>query len=374
MTFDRTVVVWLVVAAGSLLLISALTDVLLPFAAGAAIAYVLSPVLTRLEAAGLGRVTAATLIVVGALAVLGIALVVVVPLAAEQLKQLALALPEDLRRLRATLDAWASERPGSPQAALAQSLKQALSTMAGSWTDSASALLQQLFRRGMALINLLSLLLVTPIVAFYLLVDWPRMIARIDSWLPRAHAPTIRRLAGEIDIAVASFLRGQGIICLIAALFLTLGLWLIGLRYSLLIGLIAGLMSFVPVVGSAAGALMAGIAALVQAWPDPTLFAKVLAVFAAFSALDTLLLSPRLIGERLGLHPVWLLLALSAFTSLFGLVGALIAVPLAAITAVLGRHALDLYLQSELYATDVEGQKAAGQPDEPGSTPREPPR
>jgi predicted PurR-regulated permease PerM len=208
---------------------------------------------------------------------------------------------------------------------------------------------QQVWDRGLALVNLLSLLLITPVVAFYLLADWPRVVARIDAALPRDHAPTIRTLAGEINAAVAAFVRGQGTVCLILAVIYSVGLSLIGLRYGLLIGLTAGLMSFVPYIGWALGFILSSVVAIAQGWPELALLLKVAGLFAATSALDAALLSPRIVGPRVGLHPVWLIFAVLAFGALLGIVGVLIAVPVAAAIAVLVRFALRLYLDSDIY-------------------------
>jgi predicted PurR-regulated permease PerM len=209
--------------------------------------------------------------------------------------------------------------------------------------------LRQVWSRGLALVNLLSLLLITPVVAFYLLADWPDVVDRVDRSLPRDHAPTIRRLGSEINTAVSAFVRGQGTICLILAAIYAIGLTLIGVRYALVIGLAVGAMSFVPFVGWALGLAIAGAIAVAQGWPDLSLLAKVAVLFAFTSILDTVLLSPKIVGPRVGLHPVWLIFSVLAFGSLLGLVGVLIAVPVAAAIAVLVRFAIGVYLDSPIY-------------------------
>jgi predicted PurR-regulated permease PerM len=186
-------------------------------------------------------------------------------------------------------------------------------------------------------------------VAFYLLNDWDHMIAKVDSWLPRDHAPTIRALASEIDGAMAGFIRGQGTVCLLLGLFYAIALSLAGLNFGLLIGLGAGLLSFIPYIGSTVGGILAIGMALVQFWPDWLHIAVIIAIFAGGQFIEGNFLSPYLVGNRVGLHPVWLMFALFAFGYLFGFVGLLLAVPLAAATGVLVRFALKQYLNSPVY-------------------------
>jgi predicted PurR-regulated permease PerM len=203
--------------------------------------------------------------------------------------------------------------------------------------------------RGLALVNFASLLLITPVVIFYLLVDWHPMLARIDHTLPRDHAPTIRRLAGEINDAVAAFIRGQGAICIVLGIYYAIGLSWAGIDYGLLVGLSTGLLAFVPIIGWALGFIVAASLAIVQSWPDLGPLLKASGVLISGMAIDAAFLSPRFVGQKVGLHPVWLIFALFVFSYLFGLVGTLVAVPLAAAVAVLVRFAVQLYLDSAVY-------------------------
>jgi predicted PurR-regulated permease PerM len=208
---------------------------------------------------------------------------------------------------------------------------------------------QSLWAGGQAIISVFALLVVTPVVAFYLLVDWDRMVTTVDSWLPVRHRDTIRRLAREIDVAIAGFVRGQAAVCLILGTFYALALTLLGLNFGALIGMTAGLISFIPYVGSLTGLVLSVGVALVQFWPDWTMVLATLAVFVVGQFVEGNILSPKLVGSSVGLHPVWLMFALLAFGSLFGFVGLLLAVPLAAIAGVLARFALQRYLASPLY-------------------------
>jgi predicted PurR-regulated permease PerM len=175
------------------------------------------------------------------------------------------------------------------------------------------------------------------------------MLAKIDGWLPRDHASSVRALASEMNEAVSAFVRGQGTVCLILGAFYALSLSLIGLNYGLLVGLATGLFAFVPFVGWALGLITALTLAMAQFWPGMTEPLLVVGVFAAGQALDAGFLSPNIVGSKIGLHPVWLIFSLFAFSYLFGFVGTLVAVPVAAALAVLIRFALTAYLESPVY-------------------------
>ena len=201
----------------------------------------------------------------------------------------------------------------------------------------------------MALVSVVSLFVVTPVVAFYMLLDWDRMVATVDSWVPRDYVLTVRQIATDINTATAGFVRGQGTLCLILGTIYAVGLTLTGLNFAILIGLFAGLISFIPYVGSLTGLVLALGVAFVQFWPDWTMIVAVAVVFFIGQFIEGNILSPKLVGKSVGLHPVWLMFALFAFGALFGFVGLLIAVPAAAAVAVLVRFAIARYLESPLY-------------------------
>ena len=212
-----------------------------------------------------------------------------------------------------------------------------------------TGLFAQLWNSGKAIVDVISLLIVTPVVAFYMLLDWDRMVAKVDRWTPRDYVASVRQIAREIDQAVAGFIRGQGSLCLILGIFYAVGLSLVGLNFGLLIGLFAGMISFIPYVGSLVGLVLAVGVAIVQFWPDYIWVGVVLAVFFTGQFIEGNILQPKLVGESVGLHPVWLMFALFAFGALFGFVGLLVAVPAAAAVGVLVRFALSRYLDSDLY-------------------------
>ena len=213
----------------------------------------------------------------------------------------------------------------------------------------ATGFLHGLWSGGQAIISVFALLVVTPVVAFYLLVDWDHMVAAVDEWLPRQHRDTIRMLAREIDRAIAGFIRGQAAVCFILGTFYAVGLSMIGLNFGALIGVSAGLLSFIPYVGSLTGLVLSVGVAVVQFWPDWTWIGATLGIFITGQFIEGNILSPKLVGASVGLHPVWLMFALFAFGALLGFVGLLLAVPLAAIAGVLGRFAVRQYLASTVY-------------------------
>jgi predicted PurR-regulated permease PerM len=197
--------------------------------------------------------------------------------------------------------------------------------------------------------GLFSLIVVTPVVAFYMLLDWDKMIAAIDGLVPLRHREDVRTLAREIDTALAGFLRGQSLVCLFLGLWYGIGLSLVGLNFGLLIGLAGGLLSFIPYVGSLTVLVLSLVVAIVQGWPDWKLLAMALGVVASGQFLEGNILSPKLVGESVGLHPVWVMFALLAFGSLLGFTGLILAVPLAAAAGVILRFATRRYRESPLY-------------------------
>jgi predicted PurR-regulated permease PerM len=277
------------------------------------------------------------------------AIVVILPLIAEQARQLSVSLPAELQRLRTSLEPWADRTFGPHLPGVKAALEKGVGDAGGAIMGGVGSALTAVLSRGLAFVNLLSLLLITPLVVFYLLVDWHKMLETVHGWLPRDHAGTVTRLAKKIDLRTAAFFRGQGAVCLFLGSLYAIGLTLAGIDYGALIGFTTGLMAFVPMVGWLLGLVTALAFAIAKFglafWP----LLIVIGIMILGLVLDTAVLSPKLVGERLGLHPVWLIFALFAFSYLLGFVGTLVAVPLAAATGVLIRHGLDLYLKSDVY-------------------------
>ncbi|MFA5948919.1 MAG: AI-2E family transporter [Hyphomicrobium sp.] len=354
MRLERQVIFWLTAALALVVAIALLRDILLPFVAGIAIAYFLSPVADRLATLGVNRVLA-SLIIVGAVAMLvAVALVLLVPVVVAQAQQFAVALPGEIERLRSVLELWARERLGASYVGFEAELQRASKGLAENWASLAGWAASSIWTGSLAIFNFLALILVTPLVVFYLLVDWHPMLAKVDGWLPRDHAASIRALASDMNEAIAAFVRGQGTVCIVLGAFYAIGLSLVGLNYGLLIGLATGLMAFVPFVGWALGLLTAMSVATVQFWPEMFGPLLVAGIFLAGQGLDAGFLSPQIVGSKIGLHPVWLIFSLFVFSYLLGFVGALIAVPLAAAMGVLIRFALSVYLESPVYQ-GIEG-------------------
>lgn len=325
------------------------SSILLPFAAGLALAYFLDPVADRLEKWFNSRLIATIVILLAFVVSFVLALMIIVPILATQGAGLVARLPEYLERLQALLTNVDSEWLRSRIGVEPDSLREGLSSLVTQGAGFVTTVFQSIWSSGLAIVNVAGLIVITPVVAFYLLLDWDRMVAKVDGWVPRDHLHTVRGIFTDINAATAGFVRGQGTLCLILGVMYAIGLTLVGLNFGLLIGLFAGLISFIPYVGSLVGLVLAVGVALVQFWPDWVMLVAVAAVFLVGQFIEGNILQPKLVGESVGLHPVWLMFALLAFGSLFGFVGLLIAVPAAAAIAVLVRFAIDRYLNSPLY-------------------------
>ena len=345
----RQVIFWLVAATIFIGFLYIFSSVLLPFFAGMILAYFLDPVADRLQRWGLSRIASAIVILVMFVILLVLGLMLVIPILVTQLTDFLAKLPEYLSSLQAlvtSFDAeWLSERLGVNPA----SLRDGINSLLNQGTGFVSTLFGSIWSSGKTLIDIAGLFVITPVVAFYMLIDWDKMVARVDSWVPRDHLHTVRELALEIDKAVAGFVRGQGTVCLILGAFYALGLTLVGLNFGLLIGLFAGLISFIPYVGSLIGLVLSLGVAAVQFWPEWQWIVAVAVVFFAGQFFEGNILQPNLVGKSVGLHPVWLMFALVAFGALFGFVGLLIAVPAAAAVGVIVRFMLRRYLESPMY-------------------------
>ena len=261
---ERQALFWIAAAVALVVLIGLLREIMLPFIAGIVIAYFLNPLADGLERLGLPRVLASVLILLAAIVALVAVTVFVVPLLVAQAEQLATALPDEITRRSAQIEAYAKERFGARFPEVEAGVRNALASLSQNWAAIAGWLATSLWSHGSAVINFVSLLVVTPLVVFYVLVDWHKMIARIDSWLPREHLDTLRGLARDVNASVSAFIRGQGTVCLILGVFYAAGLSAAGLRYGLLIGLATGLLAFIPFVGWILGLATASILAVVQ--------------------------------------------------------------------------------------------------------------
>jgi predicted PurR-regulated permease PerM len=351
MTLTRQMTFWVLTFLVSVLVLYVLRDILLPFVVGMALAYLLDPLASKLERIGINRL-AATLVIIGAVVLLFVALILIfVPIISHQLTAFIDNLPGYVARVqRLAMDPnreWLRKilGEGVADAQIGDLVKQGLGWL--------TAFIRSLWSGGQALLSLFSLVVVTPVVAFYLLYDWDRMVAAVDNWIPLQHRETVRGLAREMDEAIAGFVRGQTAVCLILGSYYAVSLTLVGLSFGFLIGLVSGIITFIPYVGSMTGLVLAVGVAIAQFWPNYTPIVVVLVIFFVGQFLEGYVLAPKLVGESVGLHPVWLMFALFAFGYLLGFVGLLIAVPLAAIVGVLARFALRHYMESSVYTGEA---------------------
>ena len=361
---QRHVLVWSASAALLAFGLYELSGVLLPFAAGITLGYLLDPLADRLERFGLHRLGATFLILLLFLVALVLLALVLVPVLAHQFMAFIDNLPAiagKLQELIALGSRYLQAHGGETlkKLGLSDSLTSTdIQNSIGSLISQASAyllgLLRSLWFGGQALYGLFSLLVVTPVVAFYILLDWKRMIATIDGWVPLEHRTEVRAIARDIDKALAGFVRGQFIVSVFLGLWYGVGLTLIGLNFGFLIGMTGGFLSFVPYVGSLAVMIVSLAVALVQSWPAWDLMAMTFGVVFVGQFLEGNVLSPNLVGANVGLHPVWIIFALLAFSSLFGFTGLLVAVPVAAAGGVVARFLLRKYLRSDLYTGEQE--------------------
>jgi len=354
----QQVTYWGIATAAFFLLMWFLGQVLLPFVVGGAIAYCLDPLADRLEERGCSRVWATVVIFAMAVLLSLLVLILVLPMLIGQVIALAQATPE----LYTTIRAFLVER--FPTLIQEDSVaRQTIADLLASAQSQIGSVISSVLSSAGAAVNSVVVLVIAPVVAFYLLLDWDRMIAGIDDLLPRDHAPVIRKLASEIDQTLASFVRGQGTVCLILGVFYAIALMSVGLNFGLIVGLVAGALTFIPYVGALVGGVLAIGLAIFQYWghsvevdgetvriaTDWLRIGVVAAIFGIGQVVEGNVLTPNLVGSSVGLHPVWLLFALAAFGSVFGFVGMLVAVPVAAMIGVLVRYGMAQYRDGRLY-------------------------
>ncbi len=349
MRVDRKVVFWLLVLLTLLILLFAFSSILLPFVVGAAIAYLLDPLAHWFERQGFSRLAATMTILFLFIVVLVALMLLVLPIMANQLILLAENFPAYIERVDALINSILQSRWAESLGVDSNAVRASLVGFLSEGAIWLTTVVTGVWSGGLALINILALLVVTPVVAFYLLYDWDRMITIIDSWIPRDGLDEVRGLAREIDRVLAGFVRGQALVSLTLGTFYAAGLVLLGVNFGFLIGIVAGIVSFVPYLGSTLGFVISVGVALLQFWPDWMMPVATAALFITGQLIEGYILQPYMIGTNVGLHPVWLMFALFAFGLMFGFVGLLVAIPVAAAVGVLVRYALARYLASPLY-------------------------
>ncbi len=331
-----------------LVLIHMLREMLLPFIAGLAVAYFLDPLADRLEEKGCSRLAATAIITVAFFLILATGLILIFPLLQTQIVSMAERLPELFALVRQIADSAlimaksvlppdAMERAGNAAGDYSGTLVSWLKTLAA-----------RVWSGGMALFELASLIIITPIVSFYMLLEWDNIVARADHLLPRRQASVIREQLSLIDQTISAFVRGQASVCLVLAGYYGIALSVIGLEAGLLIGVAAGLISFIPYVGAMSG-IIVGVGIAIVQFDTVGPIGGVAAIFVIGQVAESYVLTPRLVGDKIGLHDLWIIFALMAGGTLFGFTGVLLAVPTAAVIGVLARFAISRYLQSPLY-------------------------
>ncbi len=339
----------LFVLAGTGVLFYLLAPVLTPFLIAALLAYVTDPLVGRLEARKLSRTTSTVIVFAGLAMLLMLLVLIGVPLLEQQVSTLVQKLPGYVDWIQFTAVPWVQDKLQLGEHALDMaSLKQAFSEHWQSAGGIMAGIVASVTSSGLALLGWLMNLVLIPVVAFYLLRDWNVLLTRLRALLPRAVEPVITRLARNCDEVLGAFLRGQLMAMLVLGAIYALGLWLVGLDLALLIGMMAGLLSFVPYLGFGIGLLAASVAAVVQ-FQDLYHLLWVFAVFGVGQVLEGMVLIPLLVGDRIGLHPVVVIFAIMAGGQLFGFFGMLLALPVAAVMMVLLDYVHERYLNSRLY-------------------------
>jgi predicted PurR-regulated permease PerM len=335
---------WGIASMAALVILWFMGDVLLPFVLGSALAYFLDPVADRLEAMGLSRAMATAVITIVAILIFVIMALLVIPTLVAQAINLFEIAPDLTKRLSAF---FVERFPSLLEEG--STLQSSITSIGTAVQERGGKLLNTALSSAAGILNLIMLFVIVPVVAVYMLLDWDRMIAHIDTLLPRDHAPIVRRLARDIDKTLASFIRGMGTVCLFLGTYYAIALMLVGLQFGLVVGFIAGLVTFIPYLGALIGGALAIGLALFQFWGDWVSIGMVGGIFVIGQVIEGNVLTPKLVGSSVGLHPVWLILALSVFGSLFGFVGMLVAVPVAASLGVVTRFAVEQYQLSLLY-------------------------
>ena len=341
--------IWVSLLLVSILVLWVFRGILLPFVAGIVIAYLLNPLVTLIQRTKLGRGWSTSLVLLFVLAIIVGLMFLVVPLVAQQIGGLAARLPDYVVQLRALGNEWLPQLSVWLGEEQVQRFETQLTDLLGDAPIYTATFTAWLAQSGWSLLNILGIFIITPVVAFYLLLDWDSMVKGIDNLLPRDHRVEIRRVLNEIDHSIAAVFRGQGSVILALCIYYASALSLVGLSFGLAVGIITGLLSFIPFVGFLTGLVLSLGIALVQFWPNWVMVVIVFVVFMIGQFLEGNVLYPKLVGSSIGINPVWLMFALFAFALLFGFVGLLLAVPLSAIVAVLVRWATRKYKESPLY-------------------------
>jgi predicted PurR-regulated permease PerM len=344
---------WFVVALIGGALLYFLNPVLTPFVFAAIVAYICDPLVDRLERWRIPRSLGVLLVMIGLAALFVLLTLILIPLFVEQAKELHERLPSYLETVRSKVVPWLESR-GIDVPETSAEIKQAVTESLPAPGDLMSTLLPTLKIGGFALLAFVTNLVLVPVVLFYMLRDWDRMVTRIGESIPRRWHSQVTAVAGEMDSMLGQFLRGQLSVMLLLSVFYVTGLWMAGLDFALSIGIISGMLTFIPYVGAIIGFVLATLAGLIE-FQSVTGLLPIWGVFFLGQMLEGFVITPWLVGDRLGLHPVLVIFALLAFGQLFGFFGMLLALPMSAVLVVLFRHLRNQYEASALYTERAEG-------------------
>lgn len=349
MTFRQQIVFWFFVLAGLLGFVWVLNDMLTPFVLGFVIAYLTGPLVVRLHRLGVSRTLAVSFVLSSFVFAIVFAVLASFPVLQSQGALFVEAVPSYIAQLREWAMPLMEKLSGYVSSdALSPAVKENAGQYAGKALSWISGVLTNIWSGGMAVFDVLSLIIVTPVVSFYLLRDWDRIVAKIDGWLPREHAKTVHRLFGEMDASISGFMRGQAMVCLCLGTIYGTALEVAGVNFGFLIGAVAGVLSFIPYVGSIVGFITAVLVAWFQ-FKTLMMLMVVCGIFGVGQLIEGNVLTPKLVGDKVRLHPLWIIFALMAGGSLFGFVGIMIGVPVAAVIGVMVRFGLERYLESPFY-------------------------
>lgn len=348
MNKDRQIWLWLGVAALFGVTLYYLEGILMPFLTGLLVAYAMNPAVRKFEQWGLSRSIGSGIMITSFFLVIGLLLFIAIPFIQAELLRLASRVPQYGERMMMTLKPLLEEAFQAIEPHDVERLRGLASSYLGDVVTWGIKLLAKILTNGLALANLLSLIVITPIVAFYCLRDWTLILDTIDRWLPRPYEPALRKLFTDINDTIGGFAKGQAFVCIVVALYYSIMLTIVGLDFGLVVGLIIGVMAFIPYVGALTGCVLSVGIALAQ-FTEWSSVGIVAAVFVIGQTLEGYLFIPYFVGNRIGLHPVWVLFALLAGGVLYGFIGILFALPVAAATGVIIRHLRDLYFKSPYY-------------------------
>ena len=344
--------VWLTLLIIAIAVVFFVSSIIMPFVAGMAIAYFLDPLVDKLESIGLSRINSTICVICSFFIVVILILILIFPLLQNQF----IGFVDKIPSLIQNFQAWLAPYKEVLVSRITSDKLQEISGVSGTYGGHAikwlGDILRGILQGGLVIFNTLSLVLVTPVVTFYLLRDWDVIVSKIDGWLPREFAPSIRSIITDIDSTIAGFVRGQGTVCILLAIFYGFGLTIIGLDFGLILGVLTGLISFVPYFGMLIG-MVATLVMVISQFGELLQVILVLIIFGIGQVLESMFLTPKLVGEKVGLHAVWVIFSLMVGGAHFGFTGLLLAVPVAATIGVLMRFLLARYRKSGLYTGPV---------------------